>query len=51
MRRVLVDNPGDTKFLPGALADRFDFRDSNDSVRRHVRATTGVLSSVDASRE
>ena len=33
MRRVLVDNPGDTKFLPGALADRFDFRDSNDSVR------------------
>jgi DNA-directed RNA polymerase subunit beta' len=33
LRRVVVDNPGDARFLPGAVADRFEFRDENDAVR------------------
>ena len=33
MRRVVVDNPGDTRFLPGAVPDKFELRDENDAVR------------------
>jgi len=34
MRRVTVENPGDTRFLPGAVVDKFEFRAENDEVRR-----------------
>ncbi|MHC4713317.1 MAG: DNA-directed RNA polymerase subunit beta' [Planctomycetota bacterium] len=32
MRRVVVDSPGDTKFLPGQVTDKFAFRDENETV-------------------
>ncbi len=32
LRRVLVDNPGDTEYLPGELLDRFEFEDKNRAV-------------------
>jgi DNA-directed RNA polymerase subunit beta' len=33
MRRIVVENPGDTRFLPGAVVDKFEFRAENDTVR------------------
>jgi len=32
MRKVEVDDPGDTKFLEGELVNKIDFQDENDSV-------------------
>ncbi|MGO8705686.1 MAG: DNA-directed RNA polymerase subunit beta' [Candidatus Brocadiia bacterium] len=37
MRKVRVDDPGDTKFLPGSLVDRFAFKQEN----RRTEATGG----------
>ena len=37
MRKVRVDDPGDTKFLPGSLVDRFAFKPEN----RRTEATGG----------
>jgi len=34
MRRVRVEDPGDTKFLPGEVVDKFLFRDVNEEVRK-----------------
>jgi len=39
MRRVVVDNPGGTRFLPGAVVDKFEYRDENDAVRARARGT------------
>ncbi|MBE3574777.1 MAG: DNA-directed RNA polymerase subunit beta' [Firmicutes bacterium] len=32
LRKVRVDNPGDTDFLPGSLVDRFEFEEENAKV-------------------
>jgi DNA-directed RNA polymerase subunit beta' len=37
LRKVRVDSPGDTKFLPGEVVDRFRFRQENDTVTRGVK--------------
>jgi DNA-directed RNA polymerase subunit beta' len=37
MRKVRVDDPGDTKFLPGSLVDRFQFKAEN----RRTESTGG----------
>ncbi|HVS19083.1 MAG TPA: DNA-directed RNA polymerase subunit beta' [Planctomycetota bacterium] len=34
MRKVSVKDPGDSEFLPGAVADRFRFRRENDRLRK-----------------
>jgi DNA-directed RNA polymerase subunit beta' len=36
LRKVRVDNPGDSKFLPGEVVDRFRFRDENARLSRSV---------------
>jgi DNA-directed RNA polymerase subunit beta' len=37
LRKVKVDDPGDTKMLPGEVADKFKFRQANDIVGQSVR--------------
>ncbi len=32
LRKIKIDDPGDTKFLPGEVADKFRFRRANDDV-------------------
>jgi len=32
MRRVVVDSPGDTRFLPGQVVDKLEFHDENEEV-------------------
>ncbi|MAD32789.1 MAG: DNA-directed RNA polymerase subunit beta' [Planctomycetes bacterium] len=34
MRKVQVEDPGDSEFLPGAVVDKFRFRESNDLLRQ-----------------
>ncbi|HEB51897.1 MAG TPA: hypothetical protein ENI87_01450, partial [bacterium] len=34
MRKVQVEDPGDSEFLPGAVVDKFRFRDSNHKLRQ-----------------
>ena len=42
MRKVRVDDPGDTEFLPGSLVDKFAFRSSNGLMRKEKkRSSTG----------
>ncbi len=42
LRKVKVEEPGDTKFLPGEVVDKFKFRAGNDTVAQSVRiAETG----------
>ncbi len=37
LRKVRVDSPGDSKFLPGEVVDRFRFRHENDALTRGVK--------------
>jgi DNA-directed RNA polymerase subunit beta' len=37
LRKVKVEDPGDTKFLPGEVVDKFRFRQGNDSVTSSLR--------------
>jgi DNA-directed RNA polymerase subunit beta' len=37
MRKVKVDDPGDTKMLPGEVADKFKFRGANDAIAASVK--------------
>src|SRR5205085_3148063 len=42
LRKVKVEDPGDAKFLPGEVVDKFRFRQSNDTVGHSERiAETG----------
>jgi DNA-directed RNA polymerase subunit beta' len=34
MRKVQVEDPGDSDFLPGAVADKFRFREANQQLRK-----------------
>ncbi|GAB4151449.1 MAG: DNA-directed RNA polymerase subunit beta' [Planctomycetota bacterium] len=45
MRKVQVEDPGDSDFLPGAVVDRFRFREANDLLRsqRKKPATAAPL--------
>jgi DNA-directed RNA polymerase subunit beta' len=37
LRKVKVEDPGDTKFLPGEVVDKFRFRQGNDEVGQGMR--------------
>ena len=37
LRKVKVEDPGDTKFLPGEVVDKFRFRQGNDAVATGLR--------------
>src|SRR5206468_2877146 len=37
LRKVKVDDAGDTKFLPGEVLDKFRFSQGNDAIRQSVR--------------
>jgi DNA-directed RNA polymerase subunit beta' len=37
LRKVKVEDPGDTKFLPGVVVDKFRFRQGNDEVAQGMR--------------
>ena len=37
LRKVRVDSPGDSKFLPGEVVDRFRFRQENDILTKGVK--------------
>jgi DNA-directed RNA polymerase subunit beta' len=37
LRKVKVEEPGDTKFLPGEVLDKFRFRQGNDDVTQSVK--------------
>jgi DNA-directed RNA polymerase subunit beta' len=39
LRKVKVEDPGDTKFLPGEVVDRFRFRQGNDTVATSVKVS------------
>src|SRR4029078_3984614 len=37
LRKVKVEDPGDTKFLPGEVRDKFRFREGNDLIGQSVK--------------
>src|SRR5204863_6475812 len=37
LRKVKVEDPGDTKFLPGEVLDKFRFREGNDMIGQSVK--------------
>ena len=37
LRKVKVENPGDTKFLPGEVVDKFRFRFGNESLAQMLK--------------
>ena len=37
LRKVRIENPGDTKLLPGSVMDKFDFRQANDAIMECLR--------------
>ncbi len=37
LRKVKIEDPGDTKFLPGEVVDKFRFRQGNDAVTTSVK--------------
>ncbi len=39
LRKVKIENPGDTNLLPGSVMDRFDFRQANDNLSKCLRIT------------
>jgi len=39
LRKVKVDNPNDSKFLPGEVIDKFRFRAENERLRKSVKIT------------
>ncbi|MEZ5990350.1 MAG: DNA-directed RNA polymerase subunit beta' [Planctomycetota bacterium] len=42
MRKVQVDDPGDSDFLPGAVVDKFKFRRENDRLKREKKKPATV---------
>ncbi len=43
MRKIQVNDPGDSEFLPGAVVDRFRFRATNDNLRKErKKPATGM---------
>ena len=59
LRKVKVDSPGDTTFLPGEVVDKFKFRHANEAVMKLLRIedpgdtelTVGTLLSRDELKE
>ena len=53
MRKVRIEDPGDTEFLPGAVVDKFRFRQANKAIieenGRPARATPLLLGITKAS--
>ncbi len=39
LRKVKIESPGDSSFLPGEVVDRFRFRDKNDQLSKSVKIT------------
>ena len=39
LRKVRIENPGDTNLLPGSIMDRFDFRAVNENLSKCLRIT------------
>ena len=39
LRKVKIENPGDTNLLPGSIMDRFDFRAVNEDLSKCLRIT------------
>ncbi len=39
LRKVRIESAGDSKFLPGLVVDRFDFRKANEDLTKCVRVT------------
>ncbi len=39
LRKVKIEDPGDTKFLPGEVVDKYRFRQGNDTVTTSVRVS------------
>jgi DNA-directed RNA polymerase subunit beta' len=39
LRRVRIENPGDTNLLPGIVMDKFDFRRANDNLSKCVKVS------------
>ena len=37
LRKVRIENPGDTKLLPGIVLDRFEFRSANETLQNCVK--------------
>jgi DNA-directed RNA polymerase subunit beta' len=37
LRKVKIENPGDTNLLPGSVMDRFDFRQANESLSKCLK--------------
>jgi DNA-directed RNA polymerase subunit beta' len=37
LRKVKVDRPGDTRFLPGEVADKFKFREANKELEKKIK--------------
>ena len=43
MRKLRVDDPGDTELLTGAMVDIFEFEDANEKVRARIAAGEDTL--------
>ena len=39
LRKVKIENPGDTNLLPGSIMDRFDFRAVNENLSKCLKIT------------
>jgi len=39
LRKVRIENPGDTNLLPGSVMDKFDFRQANEQIMQCVKIT------------
>src|SRR5690606_13436133 len=39
LRKVRIENPGDTSLLPGAVMDKFDFRSANEKLAKCLKIT------------
>jgi len=39
LRKVRIENPGDTNLLPGSVMDKFDFRQANDNLNQCLKIT------------
>ena len=40
LRKVKIENPGDTSLLPGSVMDKFDFRMANDALSKCLKITS-----------
>ena len=50
MRKVQVNEPGDSDFLPGAVVDKYRFRRENERLRKERRKPATGRRSCSASR-